>query len=135
MLIQSNCCFVNFFSLFPNLNSIFSPPLIFFTKLGKFLLYLSLIVLCAMDLWVWNLTIQVPIPQNGQIHSNNLSAICWQIVLVCLTILWDWRLMGLTYFSFFCEQLEKISLLLLLCSFSRYLDKLVETVSKNLNSK
>ena len=28
----------------------------------------------------------MPISQNGQAHSNNLSAICWWIVWVCLTI-------------------------------------------------
>ena len=36
----------------------------------------------------------MPIPQNGQIHSNNLSAICQPIVWVWLTILWNWRLKG-----------------------------------------
>ena len=38
------------------------------------------------------LTLWAPIPQNGQTHSNNSSAICRRIVWVCLTILWDWRL-------------------------------------------
>ena len=32
-------------------------------------------------------------PQNGQRHSNN-SAICWRIVWVCLTSLWNWHLKG-----------------------------------------
>ena len=32
------------------------------------------------------------IPQNGQTHSNNSLGICRQIVWVCLTILWGWRL-------------------------------------------
>ena len=34
-----------------------------------------------------NLTLWVPIPQNGQTQSNNLLAICRQIVWVRLTIL------------------------------------------------
>ena len=34
------------------------------------------------------LNFQAPIPQNGQTQSNNLSAICWQIVWVCLVVLW-----------------------------------------------
>ena len=34
----------------------------------------------------------MPIPQNGQTHSNNSSAICRSIVWVCLTILWNWHL-------------------------------------------
>ena len=38
------------------------------------------------------LTLLVPISQNGQTHSNNLSAICQQIVWKCFTILWEWRL-------------------------------------------
>ena len=33
-------------------------------------------------------------PKNGQTHSNNSSAICRRIVLVCLTILWNWHLKG-----------------------------------------
>ena len=37
-------------------------------------------------------TLQAPIPQNGQTHSNNSSANCRQIVWVCLAILWNWRL-------------------------------------------
>ena len=43
------------------------------------------------------LTPEVPIPQNGQTHSDNSSAICRQIVWVCLTILWDFRLKGQSY--------------------------------------
>ena len=35
------------------------------------------------------LTLKAPISQNGQTHSN-----CRQIVWVCLTIMWDWRLKG-----------------------------------------
>ena len=31
-------------------------------------------------------TLKVPIPQNCQTHSNNLSTNCQQIVWVCLTI-------------------------------------------------
>ena len=38
------------------------------------------------------LTLQTPISQNGQTHSNNLSENCRQIVWECLTILWDSRL-------------------------------------------
>ena len=38
------------------------------------------------------LTLQAPTPQNGETHSNNSSAISQQIVWVCLTILWGWRL-------------------------------------------
>ena len=34
----------------------------------------------------------VPTPQNGQTHSNNLSAICRRIVWVCMIILWNWPL-------------------------------------------
>ena len=37
--------------------------------------------------YVWELTLEAPIPQNGQTHWNNSSA----IVRVCLTILWNWR--------------------------------------------
>ena len=37
------------------------------------------------------LTLEAPIPQNGQTHSNNSSAIYGRIVWVCLTILWNWR--------------------------------------------
>ena len=37
------------------------------------------------------LTLQAPTPQNGQTHSNNSSAKA-EIVWVCLTILWGWRL-------------------------------------------
>ena len=33
----------------------------------------------------------MPAPQNYQTHSNNLSANCWRIVWVCLTILSNWR--------------------------------------------
>ena len=40
------------------------------------------------------LTVSVPISQNGQTHSNNSSASYRRIVLVCLTILWDWHLKG-----------------------------------------
>ena len=40
------------------------------------------------------LTLQALTPQNGQTHSNNLSAICRQIVWVCLTILRGWLLKG-----------------------------------------
>ena len=40
------------------------------------------------------LTLLAPISQNGQTHLNNLLAIYWQIVWVCLTILWDWHLKG-----------------------------------------
>ena len=40
------------------------------------------------------LTLFVPIPQNGDTHSKNSSAICRQIVWVCLTILWGWRIKG-----------------------------------------
>ena len=40
------------------------------------------------------LTISAPTQQNGQIHSNNLPAICRRIVWVSLTILWDWHLKG-----------------------------------------
>ena len=40
------------------------------------------------------LTLSVPILQNSQTHSNNSSAIYRRIVLVCLTILWDWHLKG-----------------------------------------
>ena len=40
------------------------------------------------------LTLSAAIPQNGQTHSNNLSAICRRIVWVCLTILWNWCLKG-----------------------------------------
>ena len=32
-------------------------------------------------------------------HSNNLSAICWQNVWVCLIILWDWRLKSSLLFT------------------------------------
>ena len=38
-------------------------------------------------------------PQNGQTHSNNSSAICWRFGWVCLTILWNWRLKGKDKFS------------------------------------
>ena len=38
------------------------------------------------------LTLQAPIPQNGQTHSNNSSANCRRIVWACLTISWYWRL-------------------------------------------
>ena len=34
------------------------------------------------------------IPQNGQTHSNNLSAASRQIVWVRLIILWGWHLKG-----------------------------------------
>ena len=44
---------------------------------------------CFHGWWnIYILTLQAPIPQNGQTHSNNSSAICRQIVWVCLTILW-----------------------------------------------
>ena len=33
------------------------------------------------------LTLQVPISQNGQIHSNNSASICRRIVWMCLAIL------------------------------------------------
>ena len=33
-------------------------------------------------------------PKNGQTHSNNSSSIFRRIVLVCLTILWNWHLKG-----------------------------------------
>ena len=44
---------------------------------------------------IFNLTLWVPISQNGQARSNNSSAICRQIVWVCLIILWGWCLKGL----------------------------------------
>ena len=40
------------------------------------------------------LTLHAPTPQNGRTHSTNSSANCRQIVWVCLTILWGWRLKG-----------------------------------------
>ena len=40
------------------------------------------------------LTLSAATPQNGQTQSNNSSVICRQIVWVCLTILWVWRLKG-----------------------------------------
>ena len=43
---------------------------------------------------IFLLTLQAPISQNGQTRSSDSSVICRQIVLVCLTILWDWRLKG-----------------------------------------
>ena len=39
------------------------------------------------------------IPQNGQTHSNNSSVNYQRIVLVCLTILWGWRLKGYDWFK------------------------------------
>ena len=57
-----------------------------FVKLG----YLSLLV----KYFLFFLTLKAPIPQNGQTHSNNSSAICQRIVLGCLTILWNWRIKG-----------------------------------------
>ena len=49
-------------------------------------------------------TSKAPVPQTGQIHSNNSSAICGWNVWVCLTILWGWRLKGLTcYFKNFSK--------------------------------
>ena len=33
-------------------------------------------------------------PKNGQTLSNNSSTICWRIVWMCLTILWNWQLEG-----------------------------------------
>ena len=43
----------------------------------------------------------MPTPQNGQSHSNSSSAFCQQIVWVCLTILWGWRLNGKNFHAFF----------------------------------
>ena len=43
------------------------------------------------------LTLLEPISQNGQTYSKNPSAIYQRIVWVCVTILWDWRLKGLTF--------------------------------------
>ena len=40
------------------------------------------------------LTLYAPIPQNDQTLSNNSSANWRRIALVCLTILWYWRLKG-----------------------------------------
>ena len=40
----------------------------------------------------------MPIPQNGKTHSNNLLAICQQIIGMFFTILWDWRLKGCIIF-------------------------------------
>ena len=37
-----------------------------------------------------HLTLEAPIPQNGQTHTNNSSANYRRIVWVCLTILWNW---------------------------------------------
>ena len=39
-----------------------------------------------------NINSLIPIPQNGQTHSNNSSANCRRIVWVCLAILWNWCL-------------------------------------------
>ena len=41
-----------------------------------------------------SLTLSMPNQQNGQTHSNNSSAVSWQIIWVCLTILWGWHLKG-----------------------------------------
>ena len=37
--------------------------------------------------YMFTLTLSAPNPQNGQTHSNNSSANCRRIFLVCLTIL------------------------------------------------
>ena len=49
-----------------------------------------LFFICYLDALIF----LAPISQNGQTHSNNSSPIFPQIVWVCLTILWDWRLKG-----------------------------------------
>ena len=41
----------------------------------------QLCIYCWHLLWL-DIAFVVPISQNGQTHSNNLSAICWQIVWV-----------------------------------------------------
>ena len=56
---------------------------------------------------------------NGQTHSNNSSAICRRIVWVCLTILWDWRLKGLSLVSgVFIIKSDYLSVIKLLTNFT-----------------
>ena len=54
----------------------------------------SLVFMLALT----SMYLQVPIPQNGKTHSNNLLAICQQIIGMFFTILWDWRLKGCIIF-------------------------------------
>ena len=73
-------------------------PFIFKNKFVYVTFWLAYFWCRSLDLsqggWIYLnfLTIYAPIPQNRQTHSSNLSAICWRIVWVCLTILWNWRL-------------------------------------------
>ena len=55
-------------------------------------LKISYVGIAQLFPWTGFLTLQAPIPQNGQTHSNNSWAICRRIVWVCLTILSNWRL-------------------------------------------
>ena len=42
---------------------------------------------CKKIIFSKKLALSAQTPQNGQTHSNNLSAVCQQIIWVCLTIL------------------------------------------------
>ena len=50
----------------------------------------------------------MPTPQNYQTHSNNLSANCWRIVWVCLTILSNWRWYGEAHWTLSVQKDHKV---------------------------
>ena len=69
------------------------PPTSSYVTVMIVLLYWKILIFRAHKYSYASLTLWAPTSKVGQTRSNNSSAICRQIVWVCLTILWGWRLM------------------------------------------